>query len=133
MCSPAQACRASLGIGLPLRSTGFAVDLVNYINFASEKGCDQWHRCHAGRGDDQVSGGVGLASIRFSPQTYLGGSMLLRSRRPPPAGFNEPCLPSPAERPPTGPGWIHEIKHDGLSPDGATRSGWHPSAHPQRL
>jgi bifunctional non-homologous end joining protein LigD len=28
-------------------------------------------------------------------------------------GFIEPCLPSPAERPPSGPGWLHEIKHDG--------------------
>src|SRR6478609_10755875 len=25
----------------------------------------------------------------------------------------EPCLPSPGQRPPTGPGWVHEIKHDG--------------------
>src|SRR5215470_18959282 len=39
--------------------------------------------------------------------------MLLRTRRTP-AGFIQPCLPSPAERPPTGPGWIHEIKHDGF-------------------
>jgi ATP-dependent DNA ligase len=39
--------------------------------------------------------------------------MLLRSRRAP-SGFIPPCLPSPAERPPTGPGWIHEIKHDGF-------------------
>ena len=30
-----------------------------------------------------------------------------------PVGFVAPCLPSPAERPPTGPQWIHEIKHDG--------------------
>ena len=28
-------------------------------------------------------------------------------------GFVEPCLPSPAERPPVGPAWVHEIKHDG--------------------
>jgi len=28
--------------------------------------------------------------------------------------FIPPCLPSPAERPPSGPGWIHEIKHDGF-------------------
>jgi bifunctional non-homologous end joining protein LigD len=27
--------------------------------------------------------------------------------------FIEPCLPSPADRPPSGPDWIHEIKHDG--------------------
>jgi bifunctional non-homologous end joining protein LigD len=34
-----------------------------------------------------------------------------RSRR---TGFAEPCLPSPAKAPPSGPGWIHEIKHDGF-------------------
>jgi bifunctional non-homologous end joining protein LigD len=28
--------------------------------------------------------------------------------------FIEPCLPSPTERPPTGPGCVHEIKHDGF-------------------
>jgi ATP-dependent DNA ligase len=38
---------------------------------------------------------------------------MLSRTRPPPAGFIEPCLPSPADRPPSGPGWIHEIKHDG--------------------
>src|SRR5262245_57050752 len=38
--------------------------------------------------------------------------MLLRTR-PPPPGFIEPCLPTPADYPPSGPGWIHEIKHDG--------------------
>jgi hypothetical protein len=26
----------------------------------------------------------------------------------------EPCLPRPAKVPPTGPDWIHEIKHDGF-------------------
>ena len=25
----------------------------------------------------------------------------------------EPCLPVPARKPPSGPGWFHEIKHDG--------------------
>ena len=34
--------------------------------------------------------------------TYFGGMLRI-----------EPCLPSPAERPPTGPEWVHEIKHDG--------------------
>jgi bifunctional non-homologous end joining protein LigD len=27
--------------------------------------------------------------------------------------FIEPCLPSPADRPPSGAEWVHEIKHDG--------------------
>src|SRR5215468_11191423 len=31
----------------------------------------------------------------------------------PRSGFIEPCLPSSAERPPAGPDWVHEIKHDG--------------------
>ena len=37
--------------------------------------------------------------------------VLLRDRR---SGSIEPCLPSPAKVPPTGAGWIHEIKHDGF-------------------
>ena len=60
--------------------------------------------------------------------------MLLRLR---PSGFIEPCLPSPAERPPSGSDWVHEIKHDGyrlmarLDPIGIrllTRNGhdWSP-------
>jgi bifunctional non-homologous end joining protein LigD len=36
--------------------------------------------------------------------------MLSHTRRP---GFIEPCLPSPADHPPSGSNWIHEIKHDG--------------------
>jgi bifunctional non-homologous end joining protein LigD len=31
-----------------------------------------------------------------------------------PSGFVEPCRPSKAARPPTGPSWVHEIKHDGF-------------------
>jgi bifunctional non-homologous end joining protein LigD len=38
--------------------------------------------------------------------------MLERTR--PGLGVIEPCLPSPATAPPSGPGWLHEIKHDGF-------------------
>jgi ATP-dependent DNA ligase len=31
-----------------------------------------------------------------------------------PAGFIEPCLPTSTKRPPSGKGWLHEIKHDGF-------------------
>ena len=37
-------------------------------------------------------------------------SSLIRSG---PTGFIEPCLPSPADKPPSGSNWTHEIKHDG--------------------
>lgn len=30
-----------------------------------------------------------------------------------PVGFIEPCIPIAARVPPSGPGWLHEIKHDG--------------------
>ena len=46
--------------------------------------------------------------------------MLLRST------FVEPCLPSSAKKPPRGPGWLHEIKHDGFRLAGVrlfTRNG----------
>jgi ATP-dependent DNA ligase len=40
--------------------------------------------------------------------------MLYRLRSRPPDGFIEPCLPSPAAKPPTSLDWLHEIKHDGF-------------------
>ena len=39
---------------------------------------------------------------------------MLRERTRPGLGIIEPCLPSPAKAPPSGPGWQHEIKHDGF-------------------
>jgi ATP-dependent DNA ligase len=36
--------------------------------------------------------------------------MLLRERTRYGLGIIEPCLPSPAK----APGWLHEIKHDGI-------------------
>jgi len=39
---------------------------------------------------------------------------ILRERTGPGLVIIEPCLPSPAKAPPSGPGWLHEIKHDGF-------------------
>ena len=50
----------------------------------------------------------------FSPEFLLDRSRSLRERTRPGPGVIEPCLPSSAERPPSGPGWLHEIKHDGF-------------------
>ncbi len=36
-----------------------------------------------------------------------------RSRRSPPAGFVQPAQPTLVAKPPAGPEWIHEVKHDG--------------------
>jgi bifunctional non-homologous end joining protein LigD len=37
-----------------------------------------------------------------------------RWRRNPPIGFIRPCELVLVDRPPAGPGWLHEIKHDGF-------------------
>jgi ATP-dependent DNA ligase len=37
----------------------------------------------------------------------------LSPRKTAPVGFVEPCIPTLAAKPPAGPQWIHEIKHDG--------------------
>jgi bifunctional non-homologous end joining protein LigD len=39
---------------------------------------------------------------------------MLRNVRPRLNGFIDPCLPSAAPKPPSGDGWIHEIKLDGF-------------------
>jgi bifunctional non-homologous end joining protein LigD len=41
-------------------------------------------------------------------------SLYERERTRPGLGIIEPCLPSPAKVPPSGPGWLHELKHDGF-------------------
>ena len=39
---------------------------------------------------------------------------LMRWRSPSSSGFIEPCLPTLAHTVPSGPQWVHEIKHDGF-------------------
>jgi bifunctional non-homologous end joining protein LigD len=44
----------------------------------------------------------------------LGATTTRRRDLTLPAGFIPPCLPMMAPRPPSGPFWLHEIKHDGF-------------------
>jgi bifunctional non-homologous end joining protein LigD len=44
-------------------------------------------------------------------QRLLSTGMLARRSRT--DGFVDPCIPTLAHKPPSGPGWGHEIKHDG--------------------
>jgi ATP-dependent DNA ligase len=53
-----------------------------------------------------------IVAIATNP-AYLA-AMPLRERTRPGLGIIEPCLPSPAKTRPSGPNWIHEIKHDGF-------------------
>jgi ATP-dependent DNA ligase len=46
-------------------------------------------------------------------ETRIPPTLVLLRLMPPRSGFIEPCLPSTADQPPSGPEWIHEIKHDG--------------------
>ena len=45
------------------------------------------------------------------------------------ASFIEPCLPSPAEKPPAGANWTSRDQARRLPADGATGSRRHPAAH----
>jgi bifunctional non-homologous end joining protein LigD len=53
-------------------------------------------------------------AIRLFAFVLLTSRDMLRERTGPGLGIIEPCLPSPAKAPPSGPGWLHEIKHDGF-------------------
>ena len=63
---------------------------------------------------DEIARGVGALDLLGRSRTgratpARGAPMMLRR----PSGFIQPCLPSRAVRLPSGPLWIHEIKHDG--------------------
>jgi bifunctional non-homologous end joining protein LigD len=48
-------------------------------------------------------------ALHFPPTSrYLTDMLVVRAD-----GFVDPCIPSRAPKPPSGPGWVHEIKHDG--------------------
>ena len=52
---------------------------------------------------------------RVMPDVSSTSSIAIRRRDLTlPAGFIAPCLPMMAPRPPSGPLWLHEIKHDGF-------------------
>ena len=64
----------------------------------------------------ELLGPLGLTFSDSTPRAVISTKhrMSLRERAAPRLGIIEPCLPSPAKAPPSGPGWIHEIKHDGF-------------------
>lgn len=65
----------------------------------------------ARRDDERHLARVGWQSWR-NCQLMVGCQAMLRTV--PPGLVFEPCIPTQADRPPSGPGWIHEIKHDGF-------------------
>ena len=57
-------------------------------------------------------------SFRFNSEPRprkIAGMLIehMRKRLAADTKFIEPCLPSRADKPPSGSNWIHEIKHDG--------------------
>jgi bifunctional non-homologous end joining protein LigD len=56
---------------------------------------------------------VRVASTRRGKLVLPDLSKIAGARKSPLPAFIEPSLASPCDRPPSGPKWIHEIKHDG--------------------
>jgi bifunctional non-homologous end joining protein LigD len=64
----------------------------------------------------EVAGEPDVALLSYIPKRHLSGAATAPRPRDVtlPAGFISPCLPMTAPSPPSGPLWLHEIKHDGL-------------------
>lgn len=62
---------------------------------------------------------VSVRNYGFFDRSGYIAAMLSRVRssrgrpRNAPAAFIHPCRPAVSQRPPSGPGWLHELKHDG--------------------
>jgi bifunctional non-homologous end joining protein LigD len=72
---------------------------------------DAGHRPMLRRFWRDTRGTAGQAVDRPASPDYLPDMLLARTL---PAGFIAPCLPMTAPRPPSGPLWLHEVKHDGF-------------------
>ena len=78
--------------------------------------CFQSHTTFGGKESGVVRHRVPLRTPATWPHTsapMLMRSPLARERRSPP-GFIRPSLLTPATTVPTGPEWLHELKHDGM-------------------
>ena len=54
----------------------------------------------------------GAAIVTRSKRRRVHGAAIV-TRRVRTDGFIDPCIPTLAAKPPSGLGWVHEIKHDG--------------------
>jgi hypothetical protein len=72
-------------------------------------------RAFAVRTANDLSGAASPRPLCFGCGQGLGflPSTTISPPDMPSPSFIEPCLPSPADKPPSGTNWIHEIKHDG--------------------
>jgi bifunctional non-homologous end joining protein LigD len=73
----------------------------------SERGLNSLLRGAASPGD------ADLTLLAYVPKRRKNDALTPRALTLP-AGFIPPCLPMQAPRPPSGPLWLHEMKHDGV-------------------
>jgi bifunctional non-homologous end joining protein LigD len=71
-------------------------------------------RAHDRGGETAVLGELAEVPHRLRPRALLPKPAMSLRPRVLPAGFVAPCLPTTAPQPPSGDGWLHEIKHDGF-------------------
>jgi ATP-dependent DNA ligase len=55
-----------------------------------------------------------MTALRNSTKAWAALRFLNLPVAPESAAFIAPCLPTKTERPPSGPLWLHEIKHHGF-------------------
>jgi ATP-dependent DNA ligase len=80
------------------------------VDLAHPVGCDAVPRVKLAMMRPVPSKGAQQVLLDLTGEDRYYPAMLLRAAS---YGFIRPCLPSSAERPPKGTGWVHEIKHDG--------------------
>jgi bifunctional non-homologous end joining protein LigD len=62
----------------------------------------------------ELAGEPSMALLSYIPKRHLSAAAARPRDLTLPASFIAPCLPMTAPCPPSGPLWLHEIKHDGL-------------------
>src|SRR5207248_4634755 len=63
---------------------------------------------------DSYAGDPAITSLSYIPKRHLTAAAVHHRDLTLQAGFIAPCLPMTAPSSPSGPLWLHEIKHDGF-------------------
>jgi bifunctional non-homologous end joining protein LigD len=98
------------------------------INARAREGAASFARRRAGYLELLAARSGAEGDSRFPATAITCQRMLWRNssprfRRNPPTGFILPCKPTRVDRPPAGPDWLHEVKHDGYRVLALKRNG----------
>jgi ATP dependent DNA ligase domain len=105
------------GVGLDIGDAELAMVVKDQVrgDIVRRRGQPAGHGTHSHKGLDSTPANWSRSAALCRLHGLAASGYLTRMlpRRIRTDGFIDPCIPTRAAKPPAGPDWVHEVKHDG--------------------